>query len=368
MKILRFVAQVWRERARSIAFSGTVSFFAWPLCALAVSIAQLHSHTLTVLLSSILAGVTGALASFARERHLANLEVQFRNVEELKPVNWDVVVNGVKTGEVSNADYAAIQYEVYASNWLWLQQAVSILKAVWRSATSTVSALPFALTWALVLGTLEVLIGCRQLHQHGASKSSNSGWDTGGVTSIPRGANTPRWGVFASQFLFRSKYMSSTTTMRFRTAQWERVRVAHLRVAPDFARHLRQIASPVQICYQQLMQAYKGEPVGIECRSIHRAAWAFVAPEMSGSEPWRIQRFDEDGFVGHTCHNSLEDAVESLLEEGFRVPDPGALDRVGASERWARGVRLAAVRQRFQEGLITFQQMLEEAAALQEVA
>lgn len=143
MKILRFVAQVWRERARSIAFSGTVSFFAWPLCALAVSIAQLHSHTLTVLLSSILAGVTGALASFARERHLANLEVQFRNVEELKPVNWDVVVNGVKTGEVSNADYAAIQYEVYASNWLWLQQAVSILKAVWRSATSTVSALPF---------------------------------------------------------------------------------------------------------------------------------------------------------------------------------------------------------------------------------
>ncbi|MBA9859919.1 hypothetical protein [Ralstonia insidiosa] len=154
MKILRFVAQVWRERARSIAFSGTVSFFAWPLCALAVSIAQLHSHTLTVLLSSILAGVTGALASFARERHLANLEVQFRNVEELKPVNWDVVVNGVKTGEVSNADYAAIQYEVYASNWLWLQQAVSILKAVWRSATSTVSALPFALTWALVLGAL----------------------------------------------------------------------------------------------------------------------------------------------------------------------------------------------------------------------
>lgn len=162
--------------------------------------------------------------------------------------------------------------------------------------------------------------------------------------------------------------MTTTTTTRFRTTQWDRARIAHLRVGPDFARHLRQIASPVQICYQQLMQAYKGEPVGVECRSIHRAAWAFVAPEMSGSDPWRIQRFDEDGFVGHTCHNSLEEAVESLLNEGFQVPDPGALDRIGASERWARGVRLAAVRQRFQEGLITYQQMLEEALALQEVA
>ncbi len=84
--------------------------------------------------------------------------------------------------------------------------------------------------------------------------------------------------------------MASTTTTRFRTAQWDRARVAHLRVASDFARHLRQIASPVQICYQQLMQAYKGEPVGIECRSIHREAWGFVAPEMSGVPACRARR------------------------------------------------------------------------------
>lgn len=148
--------------------------------------------------------------------------------------------------------------------------------------------------------------------------------------------------------------------LRFRTTAWERARRARSPGRPDFARYLRRIARPMQICYQQLMQAYNGEPVGVECRMLERDAWAFVVPDVSGAEPWRIQRFDLDGFVGHGSYGTLAEAVQGMLQEGYRITDAGALDRVAASTRWAKGVRRAAVMQKHQEGLITYAQMIEE--------
>ncbi|ASW03880.1 hypothetical protein [Paraburkholderia aromaticivorans] len=162
--------------------------------------------------------------------------------------------------------------------------------------------------------------------------------------------------------------MNQVHPQRYRTTTWERARVAHLRGRPDFARHLRGIARPMQISYQRLMQAYNGEPVGVECRERERDAWAFVVPEMSGSGRWRIQRFDLDGFVGHMCFDTLAIAVENMLQEGYRILDAGALDRVAATNRWAKGIKRAAVVQRCQEGLITYAQMLDELRRMQEEA
>lgn len=76
------------------------------------------------------------------------------------------------------------------------------------------------------------------------------------------------------------------------------------------------------------MAEYDGHPVGIECRMKDRESWAFVLTDASGARPWRIQQFDMDGFVGHLCFDSLEEAVEDMLHMEYRVTDPGALDRV----------------------------------------
>jgi hypothetical protein len=151
---------------------------------------------------------------------------------------------------------------------------------------------------------------------------------------------------------------------RYRSASWERVCAASTRVPANFGRHLRDIARPLQIAYQRLMALYDGHPAGIECRMKDRESWAFVLPDASGSKAWRIQQFDQDGFMGHLCFDSLNEAVEDMLRMGYCVTDPGALDRTGSTTRWARGVRRAALMQKHQEGLITYRQMVEEMSAL----
>lgn len=150
------------------------------------------------------------------------------------------------------------------------------------------------------------------------------------------------------------------TAARYRTRAWDRVRVSHLRVDPNFARLLRDGARCMQIAYQRLMAQYGGKPIGIECRKKDRDSWAFVLPEASGDKPWRIQQFDQDGFIGHLCFDSIPEAIEEMLRMGYQVVDAGALDRIASTDRWALGVRRAGIMQRHQEGEISYSQMVEE--------
>jgi hypothetical protein len=151
---------------------------------------------------------------------------------------------------------------------------------------------------------------------------------------------------------------------RYRSRSWEHVRAASASVPADFARHLRDVARPLQIAYQRLMAAYDGHPAAIECRMKDRESWAFVLEDASGAKSWRIQQFDHDGFIGHLCFDSLNEAIEDMLRMGYCVTDPGALDRVASTARWAMGIRRAAIMQKHQEGLVTYRQMVEELSAL----
>jgi hypothetical protein len=107
---------------------------------------------------------------------------------------------------------------------------------------------------------------------------------------------------------------------------------------PDFLRHLRSLERPVQITYARIMAAYEGEPVGIELRHKDMACWAFVLPNVSSPEPWRSQYFDDFAISRHECHYTLESALISIIREGYRIPDPGALDRAAKGEKWKQGL------------------------------
>jgi hypothetical protein len=152
-------------------------------------------------------------------------------------------------------------------------------------------------------------------------------------------------------------------TTRYRSSSWEHVCAASNGIPADFARLLRDEARPLQIAYQRLMSSYDGHPAGIECRLKGRESWAFALPDVSGAKSWRVQQFDRDGFIGHLCFD-LNAAVEDMLRMGYLVTDPGALDRVGSTARWARGIRRAAIMQKHQEGLIKYRQMVEEISAI----
>jgi hypothetical protein len=128
-----------------------------------------------------------------------------------------------------------------------------------------------------------------------------------------------------------------------------------------FARHLREIARPIQIAYSKLMRFANGNPIGIECKSGDSNRWGFILPEVSSNEySFRVQYFDEQGFSGHMCYQSLEKATNALISDGYRVVDSGALDRLASTETWSQGLKRNEVRTRFNRGLISYAEMIEE--------
>jgi hypothetical protein len=136
---------------------------------------------------------------------------------------------------------------------------------------------------------------------------------------------------------------------------------------PEFAVLLRAAARPIQIAYQKLMSFSNGNPVGIECTSRNRDSWAFILPEVSQSSEYqfRIQSFDQDGFLGHFCYASLEAAINALLSDGYRIIDAGALDRLASTQRWSQGVKRQEIRTIFNSGLISMTEMAKRFADLQ---
>ncbi|MBK3780157.1 hypothetical protein G3A43_07790 [Paraburkholderia aspalathi] len=161
------------------------------------------------------------------------------------------------------------------------------------------------------------------------------------------------------------QHMNPTFRARYRAQAWLRANTAFGRTGKkDFARMLKKSAYPIQKVYRQLMEAYAGEPIGVECRSTSLQNWAFVVPETGVPGQFRVQYFDEDGFTGHCVHSKMEEAVETMLREGYRIAEAGALDKVASTARWARGVHVAALRQRCQEGLMSFSDMVEAIKAL----
>lgn len=146
--------------------------------------------------------------------------------------------------------------------------------------------------------------------------------------------------------------------MRYQTKYW-----ASLKNQPDletgFAKHLRKYARRQQIAFQLMMNQHEGMPVGVEYRKKDQPQWAFILPDASGDADWRIQTFDEDGIIGHNCYRTLLEAAEEL-SSSYPVMDQGALDRLAATNRWAKGVLRHEIRVLQARGLITWTEMLEK--------
>ncbi|MFC6281181.1 hypothetical protein [Polaromonas aquatica] len=148
--------------------------------------------------------------------------------------------------------------------------------------------------------------------------------------------------------------MADNGKPRYQTQQWMRIHSGSLE--EGFKQHLIEQEAPQQKAFSDLMERYAGNPVGIECRSASRMAWAFVCPNVQteySKMPWRIQSFDENGMVGHECYKTFLDAVESMVGN-YPVQDAGALDRVAATPAWTIGLRVQEVRDLLNRGLIGF--------------
>jgi hypothetical protein len=154
--------------------------------------------------------------------------------------------------------------------------------------------------------------------------------------------------------------------MIFRTSAWARLVTDRRDLDPGFRAHLIEFAIPQQLAYRRLMRRFNGEPIGVECVTTSGDRWAFVLPDVSRPEKWRIQYFDESGFSGHGSYDTLVDAVEDMIQSGYRKIDAGALDRLALTVRWAQGVKRSAIMQRHAEGLIDWKTAMDLLSVVQQ--
>lgn len=147
------------------------------------------------------------------------------------------------------------------------------------------------------------------------------------------------------------------TVQRYRTTQWQRIRDEKRTMNPCFSKHLREIGRRRQIAFQRLMASTEGNPVWVEFKKVDQGQWAFILPDLEGTYAFRVQSFDQDGFIGHTCYRSLQEAAEELVASGYCVMDRGALSRESHTVRWAIGVKRQELRLLFSRGKIGWQEM-----------
>lgn len=95
---------------------------------------------------------------------------------------------------------------------------------------------------------------------------------------------------------------------------------------------------------------------GVILKHQSRADWQFVLPDLECSSRWRAQRFDVNGFGGHSVHTNLSDALQSMLLYGYTVRDDDALDRMQQMQSFARGNFIADILQKMEQGSLTHEQ------------
>jgi hypothetical protein len=88
---------------------------------------QGHHSRLALIGAGALAGFIGSLSALGRERYLNSLA---RRSNENRPIEWDVTVNSVKVGTISDSDYASVRYYVYRDNQMWLAKLFACIKNI----------------------------------------------------------------------------------------------------------------------------------------------------------------------------------------------------------------------------------------------
>jgi hypothetical protein len=74
-----------------------------------------------------------------------------------------------------------------------------------------------------------------------------------------------------------------------------------------------------------------------------RDRWVFILPDASEPGRWRYQRFDADGFSGHSTRDDAATCVREVVAEGFTIRDDDALDRLAPTPRFQRGNHWASL-------------------------
>ncbi|WP_395794710.1 hypothetical protein [Aquimonas sp.] len=82
-----------------------------------------------------------------RARYMRTLEVRMNAKDS---ASWDVEINQVKVGQLSDADYALIRYRVFSDERVYIAQSFNLLRVAVNAIDSLVLAIPIGAFWVAV--------------------------------------------------------------------------------------------------------------------------------------------------------------------------------------------------------------------------
>lgn len=117
---------------------------------------------------------------------------------------------------------------------------------------------------------------------------------------------------------------------------------------------------------QAIIASLSANILGLELAHEKSSIIEAILPSFDEGATARIQRFDANGPIGHSNFATPEKALEDAVGRGYVTPVPGAVDRLSSTPQWAQGVKRQGLRDRFNSGQISFEEMLRSMAALTE--
>lgn len=105
-----------------------------------------------------------------------------------------------------------------------------------------------------------------------------------------------------------------------------------------------------------LMAEFTQHGLGLTVKHHARDTWGVLTEDASDRGRYRWTQFQRDGFTGHCTHDTPERCLGDMVDEGYIVPDEGALDRLCGKPEWQRGTEITAVIQASNAGLISWEE------------
>ena len=87
--------------------------------------------------------------------------------------------------------------------------------------------------------------------------------------------------------------------------------------------------------------------------------YAFILPDASEQDRFRLTNFDENGFSGHSTFDTAEQALDDAIRSGYREMADGALESMSQKDSFKAGNEWAAKIQQINSGQITWKELVE---------
>lgn len=124
-------------------------------------------------------------------------------------------------------------------------------------------------------------------------------------------------------------------------------------------------AQACNAAWHRILEACQGNLVGMEVTDAKLSRYAAILQDASEPGRYRAQFYDANGFSGHATHNSPEEVLEELVQDGFREPAMGAMTRLSATREWSVGMLMTALIEKVNAGKMTYSDMQDELHAAQ---